>query len=506
MAIKFTFSKTPKAKSEIAYVPVYEGKILSAAAKDMDKVSKGVLKNAITKAPNFDGKAGQICSIALPKDAPFDRIIALGFGDLKKQDKNAFEELGGNLVSALKSTGVSQPSIFIDEEKKSALSAADIAAAIATGVKLRSYAYTTYKQPEKKETLKQVDFILDKAAAASKLFARQDAAIEGVYWARDLMNEPANTLYPDSYARKIAKTLKPLGVDVEILGDKQMKKMGFHAHLEVGKGSQYKPRVVIMRWHGKPVTKATKTFTKTPFGLVGKGITFDTGGYSLKSGSGMTDWSMKMDMGGSAAVVGAMKTLALRKSKAQVVGIVALAENMIDSNAYKPTDIIQSMGGKTIEVLNTDAEGRLVLIDSLTYIQKTYKPKAIIDLATLTGAMVSALGFEYCGVFANNDDLWGKLSTSSQITGEKLWRMPLDSAYKKEVEAKFSDLKNIGGPYGGACTAAAFLEHFIEDGQAWAHMDIAGKMLQKGDTALTPMGGVGFGVRVLDQLIESNYE
>ncbi|MEM6780743.1 MAG: leucyl aminopeptidase [Pseudomonadota bacterium] len=506
MSIKFSFGKTPKSKSETVVIFTYGNKTLGASGKDIDKQSKGHIQNALKTASNFEGKSGQSTVIAMPKGSDFERVIVLGAGEAKKSTVLEIENLGANVLGTLKSVGAKHVSVIVDSVKGLGIKPEEFAAAFVTGIRLRSYGFHVYKKPESKNSLVQIDCVLDKQTAAKKLFTYEDAVAQGVYLARDVMNEPPNKLYPESYAKRLQKELKPLGVDVEILNEAQMKKMKFHSHLEVGKGSDRKSCVVIMRWHGAPVTKAKKTFSKTPIAFVGKGITFDTGGISIKPSAGMD--AMKMDMGGSAAVVGLMKAIAARKSKANVVGIVALAENMPSARAYRPGDIINSMSGKTIQVDNTDAEGRLVLNDSLTYVQRTYKPKFVIDLATLTGAMMVALGHEYCGAFVNNDGLWSKLESSSQKTGEKLWRMPLDEAYRKAMEGKFSDLNNVGtmGRFGGACTAAGFLEHFIEDDTPWAHLDIAGKMEQKSDKGVTTAGGVGFGVRVLDRLISDHYE
>jgi leucyl aminopeptidase len=286
---------------------------------------------------------------------------------------------------------------------------------------------------------------------------------------------------------------------VEVLDEKKMAKLGFGAHLAVGMGSIRPPRVVIMRWNG------TSKKSNKPLAFVGKGVTFDTGGISIKPAAGMEE--MKMDMGGSAAVVGLIRALAQSKAKVDVVGIVGLAENMPSDRSYRPADIVTSLSGKTIEVLNTDAEGRLVLCDALTYVQKTYKPSMIIDLATLTGAIMVALGFEYAGAFVNDDKLWGQLEKASKATGEKLWRMPLDQAYRDEMTNNITDLKNLGnqGRYGGACSAAGFLEHFIEDGTPWAHLDIAATAWMKTEKATVPKGGTGFGVRLLYRLVLDNY-
>lgn len=505
MSLKFSFGSAPKAKSDTALVFAFGSKTLGASAKELDKQSKGHLQHAVQNAA-FEGQAGQALTVEMPKDTDFERIIVIGAGDAKQVETLAIENMAANLLNPLKKTGAKQISVYVDSVKALAIKPEEFAAAFATGLRLRDYSFTVYKKPKDKDILSQIDFIVEKSTAAKKLFTYHNAVADGVFLARDVMNEPPNMLYPESYARRIQKELKPLGVDVEIIDEKQMAKLKFLSHLEVGKGSDRKSCVVVMRWHGAPVTKAKKTFSKTPIAFVGKGITFDTGGISIKPSAGMD--AMKMDMGGSATVVGLMKAIASRKSKSQVVAIVALAENMPSARAYRPGDIIQSMSGKTIEVWNTDAEGRLVLNDSLTYVQKTYKPKFIIDLATLTGAMMVALGHEYCGAFVNNDDLWEKLENSSKQTGEKLWRMPLDEAYRKAMEGKFSDLNNVGsmGRFGGACTAAGFLQHFIEDDTPWAHLDIAGKMEQKSDKGTTTAGGVGFGVRVLDRLVSDHYE
>ena len=304
-------------------------------------------------------------------------------------------------------------------------------------------------------------------------------------------------LYPDHYAELIKKELTPLGVKVEILDDKKMEKLGMGAILAVGMGSARPPRMVIMHWNG-----ADKKDEK-PLGFVGKGVTFDTGGISLKPGASMDE--MKTDMGGSAAVVGLMKSLALQKINKNVVGIVGLAENMPSDRAYRPGDIVKSYKGKHIEVLNTDAEGRLVLVDCLTYIQEKFDPVSIVDLATLTGAIMVALGYEYTGAFVNDDTLWAGLEASAKATGEKAWRMPLDETYRKDVESDIASVRNLAKTerWGGACTAAAFLQHFIDEGRIWAHLDIAGTSLVKADTDLCCKGGTGVGVRLLENYVHN---
>ncbi len=471
---------------------------------DLSALSKGaadLVRGAIKSAKNFKGESGQALSVPLPKNNFAARAIVIGLGDLKKADAVSLEKAGGRTFPPLNAAGAESAAIFLPKKLDG------VAAHFALGLRLRSYTYHAYKGKDAKAKLakkpkpKKVTVIAGKTAAASKHYKRLAAGAGGVEFARDLVNMPPNDLYPDSYAKTIAKELKPLGVQVEILDDKKMKTLGMGAALAVGQGSARKPRMVVMKWNG-----AKGKAKSAPIAFVGKGVTFDTGGISIKPSAGMED--MKMDMGGSAAVVGLMKALATRKSRANVVAIVGLAENMPSHNAYRPGDVITSMAGKTIEVLNTDAEGRLVLADALTYVQKKHKPKMIIDLATLTGAIMVGLGFEYCGVFANDDKLWGAMEKASEKTGEKIWRMPLDEAYRKEMESNIADLKNLGslGRWGGACSAAGFLEHFIDEKVTWSHWDIAGTAWNKSDKPVTPKGGTGFAVRALDQLVEDSYE
>ncbi len=478
---------------------------------DLSVLSKGdsaLVKAAMKNAKNFKGENGQVLSVPLSSAAKAGRALVLGLGDLKKLDALKAEAAGGKALPFLKSMGIESASIFGAKlPAKSKISESDVAAHMALGLRLRSYHFDAYKGKDakakaaKKPKLKKAVFVGGKFAAASKLYKRLAASADGIELARDLINMPPNDLYPDSYAKLIAKELKPLGVQVEVLDEKKMKTLGMGAALAVGQGSARPSRVVVMRWNG-----ASKTKKGGPIAFVGKGVTFDTGGISIKPAGGMDE--MKMDMGGSAAVVGLMKSLATRKAKANVVGIVGLVENMPSSNAYRPGDIITSMAGKTIEVLNTDAEGRLVLADALTYVQKKYKPKMIVDLATLTGAIMVALGFEYCGVFSNDDTLWKNMSAAAEKSGEKIWRMPLDEAFRTEMESSVADLKNLGslGRWGGACSAAGFLEHFIDKDVKWSHWDIAGTAWWKSDKPTTPKGGTGFGVRSLDQLVEEAYE
>lgn len=502
MTVSVSFSKAPYKKTyDAAVLCFYQDKTPSKPVNSLNYEFSGFVDHALEKAVKFSGKMGQIEVMMLPEGAPYPFMVMLGFGDQDKLDAVKAEKIGGKLYAALDGKGIKSVELYADNEIEEG---AMIAAHVATGFKSRSYRFDKYHTIKDKdecdikpETLHMVIFDADKAR---DFFSVQDAVLDGVFFARDLVNEPPNVLYPESYVKRIKDKLKPLGVEVEVLDEKKMAKLGMNALLAVGQGSDRASQMVIMRWHGD------KDDTDAPLAFVGKGVTFDTGGISLKPGPGMEE--MKMDMGGSAAVVGAMIALAKRKAKANVIGVVGLVENMPSSRAYRPADIITSYSGKTIEVLNTDAEGRLVLVDALSYVQERFKPALIIDLATLTGAMLVALGHEYCGTFATDDGLWEQMEQAGAQTQERLWRMPLDEAWKKDMEGTISDVQNMAksGRWAGSCTAAAFLWHFIEDGTHWAHMDIAGMAWTKTDTDTVPKYGTGFGVRVLDRFVANNYE
>ena len=506
--ISIFFAKSPKAKADTAVIFTDgKGKLLPSGAA-LDKKSGGLIAAAIEMRDGFKGKHGDALSVILPKAAGYHQVLVMGLGDLANADRLAFENAGGKAYGALKAISAKSVAVLLDHDKSSKVKDADAAAAYASGLRLKDYTFDKYKSQDKKPKsgdgkktngLKDVTIVTTAHKAADKTYADYDAIAQGVLLARDLVNEAPNVLYPESYAAIIAKQLKPLGVQVEIIDEKKMAKLGFGAHLSVGMGSIPPHRDVVMRWNGTPSKKSA------PLAFVGKGVTFDTGGISIKPAAGMEE--MKMDMGGSAAVVGLIRALAVRKAKVDVVGVVGLAENMPSDRSYRPADIVTSLSGKTIEVLNTDAEGRLVLCDALTYVQRTYKPRMIVDLATLTGAIMVALGFEYAGAFANDDKLWNQLETSSKATGEKLWRMPLDEAYRNEMKGNVTDLQNLGnlGRYGGACSAAGFLEQFIEEGTPWAHIDIAGTAWGKSEKATVTKGASGFGVRLLYNLVTANY-
>lgn len=491
MTITLSFTKKPKSASDTIVFFVDSAKKLPA-----DAAKIGALADALKSHKAFEGKKEQVLTVPLPQKSGYARGILIGLGAVKSLTALDAEKLGAKLYTVLADNRAHKAAIIMPAQKP--FQDGTWAAHLAAGLSLRSYRFDKYKTGDQKKKTQKItaDIILDKATAATAIHKNLAAENDGVFLARDLVNEPANILYPDSYAKRIAKELKPLGITIDILDEKKMKQLGFGAHLAVGQGSARPPRVVIMRWQGKGAKSKDK-----PVALVGKGITFDTGGYSIKPAGGMED--MIMDMGGSAAVVGTMKALARSKAKANVIGIVGLAENMISGNAYRPGDIVTSLSGKTIEVYNTDAEGRLVLCDALTYVQRKFKPAAIIDLATLTGAIMVALGYEYAGVFASDDGLWQKLDAASKDSGEKIWRMPLDEVYRKAMDGQAADLNNVGSMarWAGACTAAGFLQHFIEGDTPWAHIDIAGTAWNKAAKGTQTKGASGYGVRLLHRMI-----
>ena len=443
------------------------------------------------EASRFTGKGGQICDI-LGGEA--GREILMGVGEVKKAKKLDIEKLGASLWKLIGSSGARSVRVLA-----SCLPTAELAAAFGTGMRLRAYRfdkYLTKEKPEAKPSLAQVNIDTPHGETAA-LYAVEEAVAMGVHFARDLVAEVPNILHPEAYADIIKAELEPLGIEVEILDEPAMEKLGMGALLGVGMGSEKASRMVLMSWNGGKDGDA-------PLGFVGKGVTFDTGGISIKPAAGM--WDMKFDMGGSATVVGLMKAVALRKSNQNVLGVVGLVENMPDGKAQRPGDIVTSMSGQTIAVLNTDAEGRLVLADALWYTQDRFKPKFMIDLATLTGAMMVALGMEKAGVFSNDDDLPGKLFSAGEETGDRVWHMPIGPEYNKLIDSKEADVANIGGGrWGGSITAACFLERFVND-VPWAHIDIAGVAWGESDKPLSGVGATGFGVRLLDRFLRDNYE
>jgi leucyl aminopeptidase len=458
--------------------------------------STGDLVERAAAAEGFKGKLGATLELVLPSGLPVARLVVIGLGkggDLKPKD---FVRLGG--IAAAK-VGASAREVTVFCELPGRAMGAAQAADVMLGIMLRAYAFDRYKTkrkdndgapPKARVTLAAAD-----PAAARKAWRRREAVGEGVALARDLVNEPGNVLFPEEFARR-AQGLQKLGVGVEVLDARAMRKLGMHALLGVARGSRHEACLVVMRWNGR-------RRGERPVAFIGKGVTFDTGGISMKPAQSMEE--MKGDMAGAACVVGLMRALAARKARVNAVGVIGLVENMPDGNAQRPGDIVTSMSGQTIEVINTDAEGRLVLADVLWYVKDRFKPRLMIDLATLTGAIVVALGQEHAGLFSNDDTLAERLLKCGVATGERVWRMPLAPEYDKLIDSKFADMKNTGGRQGGAITAAQFLRRFVDD-TPWAHLDIAGTAIGSPQTDVNKSWASGWGVRLLEAFAAEHYE
>ena len=480
---------------------MFDGPSLTAAGKALDKKTGGALGRAIA-ASRFKGGKGQVLSLLAPEGLKASRLLVFGLGKADEADDLVLQAAGGGIVANLATAGDKVANVLAERPPKSKLKLADCAANLAYGARLRSYRFDKYRTKEKEEdkpTLETLTFMVKEPAAARKAFAKLDSIAEGIFFTRDLVSEPANVIYPETLARE-ARRLGRYGVRVEVLDANRMKQLGMGALLGVAQGSARKPRVVTMRWNGA----AKGARGKRPIAFIGKGVTFDTGGISIKPSGGMED--MKYDMAGAATVIGLMRTLARRKAKVNAVGVVGLVENMPSATAQRPGDVVKSMSGQTIEVINTDAEGRLVLADMLCYCQRRFKPSLMIDLATLTGAIIVALGHEHAGLFSNDDKLAEQIGAAGKKVGETVWRLPLGEAYDKQINSAIADMKNVGsGRGGGSITAAQFLRRFVDD-TPWAHLDIAGVAWSKKDAACVPKGGTGFGVRLLDRFVADNFE
>ena len=428
-----------------------------------------------------------------PHNNEFSRIILFKIKDLSSLDENSWINLGGRICQYLCASKIAELSIRIETTKKN-IELTSIPARLAFGISLRCYKFEKYKSRNKGNTIQKVVFITSHHTTSESIHKNYNAILDGVNLTRDLVNEPSNILTPLEYTKRISELASP-DLKIKILNQKKMDQLSMGALMAVARGSRNEPYTVILEYLPNKGQK--------PLVVLGKGVTFDSGGVSIKPAGGMDE--MKGDMAGSASVIGLMSTLSKRKANANVVGIVGLVENMTDGNAMRPGDIINSMSGKSIEVLNTDAEGRLVLADIATYAIQNYNPTAIIDLATLTGAILVALGQEMAGLFSNNDDLANNLINSGKKTGELLWRMPIDKKYMKMINSKVADIKNIGGRYAGAITAAEFIHYFIED-IPWAHLDIAGTSITSPKTDINESWASGYGVRLLNQYIRDCIE
>ena len=498
--MKIAFAELSPPKSGAVVVGALEERRLTRSAEALDKASGGAITRAL-KASRFIGKKDEMLAILAPAGTELRRIVLVGLGKAAALDTLAWQNLGGHILNHLNGVGETEASILLDPVQGSPLGAADAAAQVGYGARLRSYRFDKYRtkqKPEQKPSMAKLSILSGETAAARRAYQSLDKIADGIFLTRDLVSEPANIIYPETLAAQAA-TLSALGVEVEILDEKKMRKLGMGSLLGVAQGSARPPRLVVMQWKGAPKTK-----NQAPIAFLGKGVTFDTGGISIKPSAGMED--MKWDMAGAGVVIGLMKALAGRKAKVNAVGLVGLVENMPSGTAQRPGDIVTSMSGQTIEVLNTDAEGRLVLCDVMWYCQDRFKPKFMVDLATLTGAIIISLGHEHAGLFANNDELAERLTAAGKQAGETLWRMPLGDAYDRMIDSDAADMKNIaGGRDAGSIVAAQFLQRFT-NGVPWAHLDIAGVAWSKKDTATVPKGATAFGVRLLDRFVAAHYE
>ena len=493
MSTKLTVSfSSAKPASKGALVALVDDKNrLGAKVSDLDK--DGVLSKAI-KAADFKGGFGKTLDVLTPAGTGYDRVLLIGTGDETKLTEYSWLRLGGKAASLL--SGAKQITFIAETGGKSQPEAAALAD-IALGMKLSLYRFNKYKTGSAAKKKQSVSATINGAAAnkAKKMWGGVSGVGDGVMLARDLVNEPANVLTPVEFAKR-AKALEKLGCKVKVLDEKEMSKLKMRALLGVAQGSRNPPRMAIIEWKGGKAKEK-------PVAFVGKGVTFDTGGISIKPSAGMED--MKGDMGGAAAVTGLMHALAARKAKVNAVGIIALVENMPDGNAQRPGDIVTSMSGQTIEILNTDAEGRLVLADALWHCREKFDPKFMINLATLTGAILVALGNHHAGLFSNDDDLSEQLAAAGLATQEKVWRMPLGDEYNKMIDSKNADMKNIGGRFAGSITAGQFLQRFVKE-TPWVHLDVAGTAMGSPKNEINQSWASGFGVRLLDRLVADNYE
>jgi leucyl aminopeptidase len=491
MQINFVKSEIPDEGTLV--VGVTETEAPTGLLGDIDKQSKGAVARAM-KAARFTGAKGQVVELLAPAGLDLDRLLIVGLGKADKFDGAAAESLGSATVARLLTSGEKAATVLLQVQKADA----EHAARVALGAVLRGYRFDQYRTTQKKTdkpTLAKVNIGAADPAEAKKAWRAHEAVANAIFFTRDLVTEPPNVLHPEEFAKR-ARKLEDLGLEVEVLGEKEMAKLGMHTLLGVGQGSVRESQLLIMQWKG-----AKKD--AQPIAFVGKGVTFDTGGISIKPAAGMD--AMKYDMGGAAAVTGLMHALAGRKAKVNAVGICGLVENMPDGNAQRPGDVVKSMSGQTVEILNTDAEGRLVLADAVWYCQNRFKPKFIVDLATLTGAIRVALGLEIAGLFSNNDELAERLLAAGKAEGEELWRMPLNDRFDKMIDSPIADMKNIGGQFGGSSTAAQFIQRFVNK-VPWAHLDIAGTAWFEEARNSTPKGASGYGVRLLNRLVADHYE
>jgi leucyl aminopeptidase len=456
-----------------------------------DTLERALIEGA--RAARFSGKTGQIFEGFVERGGAVVRVALAGAGTEGDGRIAAFERAGAALAAKYLTSG----------ETALALDAAGLApaelAAVLTGLRLRAWrhdAYRTRLKEEQKVSLADVA-VFGAPEGGEAVWDTELALVQGVEFTRTLVAEPANVIYPESFVERCLERFEDTGAELSFLGEDEMRALGMGALLGVSQGSPRAPRLLAIKWLGG--RKGGK-----PTVFVGKGVTFDTGGISIKPAAGMED--MKWDMGGAGAVAGAMLSLALRKAKANVIGVCGLVENMPDGHAQRPGDVVTTMSGQTVEVINTDAEGRLVLCDAMTWAQQQFKPAALVDIATLTGAMIISLGHEHGGIFSNDDGLAESLLAAGKASGDKLWRFPLSPAYDKLIDSPIADMKNVGPRWGGSITAAQYLQRFVDDGTPWAHLDIAGMVWADKPGATWDKGATGFGVRLIDRYVRDTLE
>ena len=468
--------------------------VLPVAGKDRSTLGAlGPAQQVVAAAldrQRFEGESSSVSEQFVDENGAVRRLLVIGTGN-GSAPREAAEKLGGTAAARLQTSG----------EKRAVIDLAglgydaDATARVGLGAALRSWRYDRYRtklKDSQKPTLEEIIVVSADPGAEKRYEQRWAPVVEGVSLSRELVTEPANIIYPESFVERVRAAIRGTGLEVEVLDPAAMEKLGMGALLGVAQGSIREARLLVLKWNGGG--KGGQ-----PVAFVGKGVTFDTGGISIKPAAGME--AMKWDMGGAGAVAGALKALALRKAKANIVGICGLVENMPSGSAQRPGDVVTTMSGQTVEVINTDAEGRLVLADAVSYVQRTFKPATIIDLATLTGAILVSLGHEWAGLFSNNEELAGKLQQAGDESGDKLWRMPLGEAFDRLIDSPIADMKNVGPREGGSITAAQFIQRFVENGVKWAHVDMAGKAWADKAGPTYDKGATGFGVRLLDQFV-----
>ncbi|MDC9701773.1 MAG: leucyl aminopeptidase [Alphaproteobacteria bacterium] len=497
--LKISFTEPNAVKGDVLVLMVGEDPCLGEFSSKVDKDGGGLITRAMVAA-SFKGTSGSFLELWGSPSLGVKKIILIGLGKSEELSSSDWLNVGKRASRCLRGKGIDRVVIASD-----GLAVADQIAVFTLGLRLGTYRFDKYKSQMGSEekgsvlSVSEIFILTDQVEEAERLYRPFDGVADGVFFAQDLVNEPANVLGPEEFVERLG-VLTDLGVSVEVLKEPDLRGLGMDALLGVARGSVCPPQLVIMRWNGSGESDETSV----PVAFVGKGVTFDSGGISLKPSGGMED--MKGDMAGAAVVAGLMWSLASRKARVNAVGVVGLVENMPDGNAQRPGDIVKSMSGQTIEVINTDAEGRLVLADALWYTQDRFKPSFMIDIATLTGAIVIALGNEHAGLFSNNEHLAAQLVDAGHLTGEKLWALPLHPEYDKQVNSKFADMKNVGGREAGSITAAQFLQRHVND-TVWSHIDIAAVATLPSSKIDSGMGNAtGFGVRLLNQWVSSNFE